>query len=72
MNSLAKFVASISALIASLSFAWIALTITEMIPHRHLTVYHNGGIDLSSSGFELTSGLGGFDITHSGSVEIFR
>jgi hypothetical protein len=45
MNSLAKMIASISALIASLSFAWVALSITGMIPHRHVAVYHNGGVE---------------------------
>jgi hypothetical protein len=66
MNSLTKFIASISALIASLSFAWIALTITGIIPKHiaRVTVYHNGDVGLSHSG--------DVDITHSGSVEIFR
>jgi hypothetical protein len=63
MNSLPKFIASISALIASLSFAWLALTITGMIPHRHVTVYHDGGVELSSS-------VGGLETTHSGSLDI--
>jgi len=34
MNSLSKLIASLAALIASLAFAWIALTITETIPHQ--------------------------------------
>jgi hypothetical protein len=69
MNSLAKLLASISALIASLSFAWIALTITGMIPNyaARVTVYHKGDI-----GVELHSGFGDFEITHSGSVQIIR
>jgi hypothetical protein len=57
MNSFVKIAPSIAALIAALSFAWIALTITETIPHRHVVVYHDGGV-------ELTTGIGGFDITH--------
>jgi hypothetical protein len=39
MNSFPKLIASLSALIASLSFAWLALTITGTIPDRHVTVY---------------------------------
>jgi len=59
MNSLAKLIGSISALLASLSFAWIALTITGTIPNRavQITTYHNGQV-------QLTTGLGGFEITH--------
>ena len=48
MNSLPNFIASISTLIASLSFAWLALTITAIIPHRRVTICHNGGVELSS------------------------
>jgi hypothetical protein len=44
MNELTKLIASISAVIASLSFAWIALTITGTIPHRHITVFHDGSV----------------------------
>ncbi|PYL39176.1 MAG: hypothetical protein DMF36_06010 [Verrucomicrobia bacterium] len=65
MNSLTKLIASVSALIASLSFAWLVLTATGMIPYRHVTVHHDGGV-------ELTTGFGGLDITHSGSLEIER
>lgn len=66
MNSLTKFIASISALIASLSFAWIALTITGIVPKHvaRVTLYHNAEIGLSHSG--------DLDITHSGSVELLR
>ena len=48
MNSLAKLIASISALIASLSFGWIALTLTGDVPHRHLTLElaTKGGVGL--------------------------
>ena len=60
MNSFTKLVASISALIASLSFAWIALTITGTIPHRQFTVHHDGSVDFSV-GVE-NSGIGGFHI----------
>jgi hypothetical protein len=51
MNSLTKLIASTSALIASLSFAWIALTITGMIPHHpaKVIVDHNGDIGLGCS-----------------------
>jgi hypothetical protein len=73
MNSLAKFIASISALIASLSFAWIALTITGIIQNHvtRVTMYHKGEIDLGG-GFELNTGSGSFDITHEGSIEVTR
>jgi hypothetical protein len=65
MNSLTRLIVSISALIASLSFAWVALVITGTIPNHaaRVTVYNRGDV-------ELSSGLGGFDITHSGSVEM--
>jgi hypothetical protein len=65
MNSFAKLTASVSALIASLSFAWLALTLTGMIPHESVHVYHDGQL-------QFMGGLGGLDldITHSGSVEI--
>lgn len=71
MNSLAKFIASIFALIASLSFARIALVLAGTIPNHaaRVTVYNRGEVDLSG-GFELKSSFGGFDITHSGSVEM--
>jgi hypothetical protein len=44
MNSLPKLIASISALIASLSFTWLTLTITGAIPYRHVTVFHDGSV----------------------------
>jgi hypothetical protein len=61
MNSLAKLIASIAALITALSFAWIALTITGMVPYRiaRFTLYHG-----------VTNGPAGFEITHSGSVHV--
>ena len=34
MNSLAKLLASTATLITALSFAWIALTITGIVPYR--------------------------------------
>jgi hypothetical protein len=61
MNSLAELIASVSALIAALSFAWIALTITGVVPYRiaRFTMYHG-----------VTNGPAGFEITHSGSVHV--
>jgi hypothetical protein len=55
MNSLAKLIASIAALIAALSFAWIALTITGIVPYHiaRFGMYH-----------ALTNGPGGFEIMH--------
>jgi hypothetical protein len=70
MNSLPKLIASISALIASLSFAWIALTITGTIPHQSVRIYHGGKVQLTTDPFydrfdvEISSGAGGFEITH--------
>jgi hypothetical protein len=63
MNSLTKLIASTSALIASLSFAWIALTITGMIPNHpaKVIVDHNGDIGLGGS-VELESASGGFHV----------
>jgi hypothetical protein len=63
MNSLTKFIASISALIASVSFAWLALTTTGMIPNysAKVTVYHKGDIGLGGS-VELESASGGFHV----------
>jgi hypothetical protein len=41
MNSLSKFIAPIAALIASLSFAWIAFSLTHSIPGgREIALYH--------------------------------
>ena len=73
MNSLIRLIVSISALIASLSSALIALAITDMIPHVHVTVYHDGSVGLSSGfgGFEMTHS-GSLDMTHDGSLEITR
>ena len=73
MNSLTKLIASISALIASLSFAWVALTVTGMIPHHTVTVYHKGdvGVGVGMSGdLELSSETSGFKLWHDGSVWI--
>jgi hypothetical protein len=65
MNLLPKLIASIAALIASLSFAWIAVTITGMIEPRHVVVYHYGGVGVSHDGsVELTTSPVGFQITH--------
>ena len=68
MNSLTKLIFSFSALIASLSFAWLALTATGMIHGRviRVTMNHEGGdLDLSGS-LELHSR--GFDVWHDGSI----
>jgi hypothetical protein len=64
MNSLCKFINAISAMIASLAFAWLAFTITGTIPNHaaKVTVYHRGGFDMTHSG--------SLDMTHDGSVEI--
>jgi hypothetical protein len=79
MNSLTKLIALISALIASLSFAWIALTLTGNIPHQHVTVElaTSEGLEMSgdlqlSGDLELSSGSGVFYMMHNGSVEVTR
>jgi hypothetical protein len=78
MNSLTRLIASTSALIASLSFAWIALTITGIIPNHvtRVTMYHKGDVDLGGSfelsPVELKSDFGGLQITHSGDIEVTR
>jgi hypothetical protein len=46
MNSPTKLIASISALIAALSFAWIALTITGMIPGHAAKVTVSGSFGI--------------------------
>jgi len=46
MNSLARLMASISALIAALSLAWIALTLTGRMPPKCVTVFHDGSVAL--------------------------
>jgi hypothetical protein len=71
MNSFTKLVASISALIASLSLAWIALTITGTIPHHTVILHHTGDVELGGE-VELSGGNGSFDISHSGDIEIIR
>jgi hypothetical protein len=78
MNSITKLIFSISALIAALSFAWVALTITGVIPDHiaRVTMYHKGNVDLGGgfrlSPVELKTGLAGFEIMHSGSIEVTR
>jgi hypothetical protein len=77
MNSFTKLIASTSALIASLSFAWIALTLTGTIPYQNVIVYHGiiprQGVTVYHDGsLELSSGSGGFSIDHSGSIELTR
>lgn len=71
MNSLTKLIASISAPIASLSFAWVALTLTGIIPRQNaITVYHRGSVGFNLSGdFEITHD-GSLNMWHDGSVEI--
>src|SRR6476646_4091011 len=46
MNSLARLMASISALIATLSLAWIALTLTGKIQPKCVTVFHDGSVEI--------------------------
>ena len=69
MNSLVKLIASIAALIASLSFAWIALTMTGMISNRHVVVYHDGSVGIGIDGSMELSHAGNVGVNHSGSVE---
>jgi hypothetical protein len=56
----------------ALSLAWIALTITGTIPHPTVTLDHTGDVGLSGKVRLTTSDLGGFDINHSGDIEIIR
>jgi hypothetical protein len=65
MNSLAKLIASIAALITALSFAWLVLAATGTV-NRGVTVYHNGSVELTTTmgGFELSSGPVGFTVNH--------
>jgi hypothetical protein len=79
MNSITKLIFSFSALVASLSFAWVALTITGMNPHHTVTVYHRGDVGVGLRGgvglsgdLELSSASGGFSLWHDGSVLITR
>jgi hypothetical protein len=81
MNSLTKLIASTSALIASVSFAWIALTFTETIPSRHVTVYHelSGSTsgkypwEMGEKAFRINiDHSGSVDTNHSGSIEVTR
>jgi hypothetical protein len=58
MNSLPKLTASVAALIASLAFAWLVLSMTGTIKNRPaVQVYYGGNL-------ELTTGIGGFEINH--------
>jgi hypothetical protein len=77
MNSFAKLLASISALIASLSFAWVTLTITGMNPvaRATVTVHHNGNVDVwvkSWPDIKLRSETLGFRLWHDGSIDVTR
>jgi len=54
----------------ALSLAGIALTITGTIPHHTVTLDHTGDVGLSGKVRLTTSDLGGFDINHSGDIEI--
>jgi hypothetical protein len=56
----------------ALSLAWIALPITGTIPHHTVTPDHTGDVGLSGKVRLTTSDLGGFDINHSGDIEIIR
>ncbi|PYL45616.1 MAG: hypothetical protein DME29_01370 [Verrucomicrobia bacterium] len=56
----------------ALSLAGIALTITGTIPHHTVTLDHTGDVGLSGKVRLTTSDLGGFDLNHSGDVEIIR
>jgi len=48
------------------------LTITGTIPHHTVTLDHTGDVGLSGKVRLTTSDLGGFDINHSGDIEIIR
>ncbi|HWY39344.1 MAG TPA: hypothetical protein VNX27_00970 [Chthoniobacterales bacterium] len=64
MNTLSKFIVSLSALIASVSLAWIAFTVDQLCKP---SPFHQNGIHVSvdhSGTVELTSGMGGFSISH--------
>jgi hypothetical protein len=65
MNLLIRLIAAVSMLTVSFSFAWIALTLTEVVPRHHITVYQKFDGDV-----ELTTGFGGFNLDHSGSLEV--
>jgi hypothetical protein len=56
MNSLSKLLTSIATFIASIAFAWIALTITGMIPGHVVLLGCRGAFTLSSdqTGFQIT------------------
>ncbi|PYL98254.1 MAG: hypothetical protein DME27_05910 [Verrucomicrobia bacterium] len=56
----------------ALSLAGIALTITGTIPHHTVTLDHTGDVGLSGKVRLTTSDLGGFDLNHSGDVEIIH
>jgi hypothetical protein len=57
MDSFCKLAVPVAALVVALSFAWIALTITGMIPGRAVSIYHGGSV-------RLTNDLGGFQISN--------
>ena len=64
MNLLTRLIARVAFLIASLSFAWIALTLTGTIPGHRITVVHEGYAKL-----ELTSGDFGYpSLKHEGGI----
>jgi hypothetical protein len=56
----------------ALSFVWIASTITGTIPHHTVILDHSGDVGLSGKVKATTSDLGGFEINHSGDIEIIR
>jgi len=56
----------------ALSLVWIALTITGTIPHHTVTLDHSDDVGLSAKVRPTRSDLGGFEINHSGDIEIIR
>jgi hypothetical protein len=79
MNSLCKLINTISAMIASLAFAWLAFTVTGTIPNHTPEVTVGGGLQLTSDhdgfqlstgyrGFELSTGDGGFELSSRGTT----
>jgi hypothetical protein len=72
MNSLCKLINTISAMIASLAFAWLALTVTGTIPNHTPEVTVGGGLQVTVGGdLQLTSGYNGFQLsTGTGGFEL--
>ena len=66
MNSFARLIVSLSALVASLSFAWLALGLTETIPGHKVTLHHLGRADFDVS----LDHSGSISVEHSGLIDL--